>query len=1028
MAMRISTILPGAHDFQVLCVAYNPFHGELYSGAQESVIKVWDAVTGQLLRRLTGHKGWVTDLLYVPAARLLFSCSLDHTIKAWTDLGQEVQTIITDDTVHCLGWCTPKKWLIAGGNGELRVYEVDLANAARACMQLRSQASMADRATVTTVALNEPGQSVLQLAMKPLRAPLHANTDIIRSIVCTEQGFIFTVSYDRCIMIYEADRMQSVRRLEKCVKSGLTCAVFDTLNGWLVTGEQDGSFRVWSQEGRCLDTFAGVSDMAASCCVVPLTGEYWCTGKHGALLVYDPRAPADVTAFVPGSRSTLQAETRVTKLLHPHDSDIVVAITRDRSLVVWRHSTASAYRVFKARAAWLETVSVVHSAATNACCIFVGCADGYVQRWDLDSEQNVEVYKVEEEEALHERNVLAALYCPALDALITSAEEGSIRIHWLNMRPEAQLQQDTSSATGSKIPRPHRGTLLSKVDKVQLQRTLTTLESSGTKTLQLHPLMLGGELVHQAEEAQQLGSAKGDSPKPTAHGAGRRRAQARNISFAADAPQMQQGVRLRHAPSSAPGSAQPQHPLALGPGFAHSAAAGEAGESGGAAALGVQPSDVLDVGPSWSNLQHVPSMATGGPAHPMALGAQHAGQGGGLAAAEGRRQQQQHAHQQQHRDGHSSLQCTLQRQTSCAAELPYRQLSRTVTLADTMLATSHSNYMRDDVPASDVVLGHGHRVTGLCLLPPGNVLASVSHDRCLRLWDLQTFRLIKTVKDAHETPLQGIDCSPERMELITCAMDSFAYVWDAREVRTKCALTGHTGEVTQVKWVPWRESWLTCSDDDTIRLWDVEGCATMSIPYKGGAVQTVLVDCANQLLLAAMLDRVIRVYDLGSPQPLMKYEGHTDAVSSIGYLPDKGLYVSGSWDSTLRLWKQPGEQQQRRAREHVRQRRERHAVGAGLYLLKPGKAIVESGFEELTHPVLGPLRLPNSLQGNSQADAISAFLATIGNISVEDRSEDEQADPTGLKNVLAEMDKKLLEDLAARRPQDKPVYVSCFHL
>ncbi len=51
-------------------------------------------------------------------------------------------------------------------------------------------------------------------------------------------------------------------------------------------------------------------------------------------------------------RSTLQAETRVTKLLHPHDSDIVVAITRDRSLVVWRHSTASAYRVFKARAAW----------------------------------------------------------------------------------------------------------------------------------------------------------------------------------------------------------------------------------------------------------------------------------------------------------------------------------------------------------------------------------------------------------------------------------------------------------------------------------------------------------------------------------------------------------------------------------------------------------------------------------------------------------------------------------------------------
>ena len=60
------------------------------------------------------------------------------------------------------------------------------------------------------------------------------------------------------------------------------------------------------------------------------------------------------------------------------------------------------------------------------------------------------------------------------------------------------------------------------MNKVQLQRTLTTLESSGTKTLQLHPLMLGGELVHQAEEAQHLDGAEGNSPKPTAQGTGRR--------------------------------------------------------------------------------------------------------------------------------------------------------------------------------------------------------------------------------------------------------------------------------------------------------------------------------------------------------------------------------------------------------------------------------------------------------------------------------------------------------------------------
>lgn len=46
--------------------------------------------------------------------------------------------------------------------------------------------------------------------------------------------------------------------------------------------------------------------------------------------------------------------------------------------------------------------------------------------------------------------------------------------------------------------------------------------------------------------------------------------------------------------------------------------------------------------------------------------------------------------------------------------------------------------------------------------------------------------------------LQGIDYNPDANELVTFAMDNFAYVWDGVRLEALYALVGHTAEVTQV--------------------------------------------------------------------------------------------------------------------------------------------------------------------------------------------------------------------------------------
>lgn len=78
-------------QFAILAVAYDGLHRELLSGSQDSAIKAWDSNNGQLLRKQTGHEGWVTDLLFIPELRLLFSCSVDHTVRVWNDKGKQAQ-------------------------------------------------------------------------------------------------------------------------------------------------------------------------------------------------------------------------------------------------------------------------------------------------------------------------------------------------------------------------------------------------------------------------------------------------------------------------------------------------------------------------------------------------------------------------------------------------------------------------------------------------------------------------------------------------------------------------------------------------------------------------------------------------------------------------------------------------------------------------------------------------------------------------------------------------------------------------
>ena len=66
--------------------------------------------------------------------------------------------------------------------------------------------------------------------------------------------------------------------------------------------------------------------------------------------------------------------------------------------------------------------------------MFTGNTRGAVTNWQLDSEQNVEVYRPAGEQRMHRGVVTALAFAPDLGALISAGEDGTVRLQWTSSR------------------------------------------------------------------------------------------------------------------------------------------------------------------------------------------------------------------------------------------------------------------------------------------------------------------------------------------------------------------------------------------------------------------------------------------------------------------------------------------------------------------------------------------------------------------------------------------------------------------
>ncbi|MFI5454332.1 MAG: WD40 repeat domain-containing serine/threonine protein kinase [Isosphaerales bacterium] len=114
----------------VLVVAFHPDGTRLASAGDDRVVTLWDAATGQAIHTFPGHTGSIWDLAFSPDGKTLASSSLDGTVKLWDVAAGSLVRTIQDhraDHVDDIAFSPDGKTIASAGGGEASVRIWDIA-------------------------------------------------------------------------------------------------------------------------------------------------------------------------------------------------------------------------------------------------------------------------------------------------------------------------------------------------------------------------------------------------------------------------------------------------------------------------------------------------------------------------------------------------------------------------------------------------------------------------------------------------------------------------------------------------------------------------------------------------------------------------------------------------------------------------------------------------------------------------------------------------------------------------------------